>query len=59
LGERWRIPGRRAKPGDGSFIGRDSARANVLQVYHRIVGMAGDIITTQDLFTFQFQGEDP
>jgi pilus assembly protein CpaF len=24
-----------------------------------VVGMEGDIITTQDLFTFQFQGEGP
>src|SRR5204862_2110758 len=23
-----------------------------------VVGMEGDVITTQDLFTFQFQGED-
>ena len=34
-------------------------RDGIRRVTHiiEVVGMEGDIITTQDLFTFQFQGE--
>jgi pilus assembly protein CpaF len=34
-------------------------RDGVRRVTHimEVVGMEGDVITTQDLFTFQFQGE--
>ena len=39
----------------------EAAAQKAMRITHiiEVVGMEGDVITTQDLFTYNYQGEDP